>query len=261
MKQTINFMFSIGYRCYSTNFLKLYNLRKLSSPFDYLFIDFETSLKIINNKFIDYLHDIVLFNKRDNKVELFYKKNTDKINNMFFKLLENNLNYMENNYNDKDLLFNQNYIEDNILSNNIYNWKSICCFLNHNIIDNNVYNKIKDRCENFNYIMDKYNETTALFYITKIVNCENILDYINKIIDLKKIYEINCYLIIIINSDTIEENVYHKDSDKCLFIIKSVENYETQYSKYKTDNNLNYEKEFTILSEYFDFDLFEKKDI
>ena len=50
MKPIINFIFSIGYRCYSPDFLNTFNLIKMSSPFDYLFIDFETSLKIINNK-------------------------------------------------------------------------------------------------------------------------------------------------------------------------------------------------------------------
>lgn len=51
MKPIINFIFSIGYRCYSPDFLNNFKLRKMSSPFDYLFIDFETSLNIINNNF------------------------------------------------------------------------------------------------------------------------------------------------------------------------------------------------------------------
>ena len=60
MKPIINFIFSIGYRCYSTDLLETYKLRKMSSPFDYLFINFETSLKIINNNFEDFLYDIIL---------------------------------------------------------------------------------------------------------------------------------------------------------------------------------------------------------
>lgn len=67
MKNIINFIFSIGYRCDSVDFLKKFNLRKFSSPFDFLFIDFETSLKIINNNFDDFLHDIILFNKNEKK--------------------------------------------------------------------------------------------------------------------------------------------------------------------------------------------------
>ena len=86
MKPIINFIFSIGYRCYSPDFLNNFNLRKMSGPFDYLFIDFETSLKIINNNFDDYLYDIILFNKDYQQIELFNKKNTFEINNMFTPL-------------------------------------------------------------------------------------------------------------------------------------------------------------------------------
>ena len=48
----INFIFSIGYRCYSVDFLNFFKLRKMASPFDYLYIDLESSLKIINNNFV-----------------------------------------------------------------------------------------------------------------------------------------------------------------------------------------------------------------
>jgi len=261
MKPIINFIFSIGYRCYSTDLLETYKLRKMSSPFDYLFINFETSLKIINNNFEDFLYDIILFNKNTKSIELFYKKNTNEINKQFYELLENNIGYMAHNYNGSKLLFNQNYLDDNKLMDNLYNWNTICCFMHHNILDNHIYNSIKKRCERFNNIINKYSETTALFYITKIIHCENIVDYMNNILELKKRYDIKCFIIIIINCDNIADNNYYNEQDKCLFIIKNVENYETQYSKYETDNNLNYEKEFNVISNHFTFNLIEKNDI
>ena len=46
----------------------------MSSPFDYIIIDFETSLKLINNNFDNYLYDIILFNKNTQHIELLYKK-------------------------------------------------------------------------------------------------------------------------------------------------------------------------------------------
>ena len=108
MKPIINFIFSIGFRCYSTEFLNDFQLRKMSSPFDYVFIDFETSLKIINNNFDNYLYDI----------ELFYKKNTTEINNKCYELLlENNIGYMAHNY--SVITFNQNYLDDNKLNDNL----------------------------------------------------------------------------------------------------------------------------------------------
>jgi len=261
MKPTINFIFSIGYRCYSPQFLDTFKLRKMSGPFDYLFIDFESSLKIINNKFEDYLYDIILFNKNKKHIELFYKKNTNEINNKFYELLENNIGYMADNYNDGNLLFNQNYLHDNKLNDNLYNWNKICAFHHHNILDSNIYNSIKTRCERFNNIINKYYETTALFYITKIINGKSLVDFMINIIELKNKYLIKCLLIIIINCHNITDRNYYNEVDKCLFIIKKVENYETQYSKYKTDNNLNYEKEFNIISKYFKLRLIEKNNI
>jgi len=38
----IKFIFSIGFRCFSTDLLKKFKFRKISSPFDSLMIDIET---------------------------------------------------------------------------------------------------------------------------------------------------------------------------------------------------------------------------
>lgn len=261
MKPIINFIFSLGFRCYSPWFLTNFKLRKMSSPFDYLIINFETSLKIINNNFDDYLNDIILLNYDKQHIELFYKKNTTEINNKFYELLQNDIGYIIHKYNSNNLLINQNYIDDNKLDNNLYNWNTICLFHHHDILDTNIYTSMKNRCERFNNIINKYNETTSLFHITRIINCENIVDYMNNIIELKTKYGIKCFIIIIINCNNIEDNEYYNEVDKCLFIIKNVENYETQKAKYGVENELNYEKEFNSISKYFTFNLIEKDNI
>ena len=264
MKPVINFIFSIGHRCYAQDFLKKYDLKKMSSPFENLIIDFETSLKIINNKFDDFLDDIVLINNGTKHLELFYKKNTIEIDKKFHELLENDtIGYMRHNYNPFYIRINQNYL-DVKLHENFYNWNTICCFRHPNILDANVYNSIKNRYNRFNNIMNKYNETSALFYITRINTCDNITNYINNIIELKKKYNITCFIIIIINCDNIEDSHYYNETEKCLFIIKKVENYETQYTKYEIDNEvkyLNYENEFNIILNYFTLQLIEKNEI
>ena len=249
-KSIINFIFSMGYRCYSPDFLNSFKLRKMSGPFDYLFIDFETSLKIINNNFDDYLHDIVLFNK-----------NTTSIDDRFYELLHSNIGYMAHNYNSNNLLFNQNYLDNNKLDNNLYKWDTICSFHHHDILDNDIHTVIKTRCDRFNNIMNKYSETCALLHITKIINCKNITDYMDHIVTLKTKYDIKCFVIVIVNCSNIGDNKYYNEESKCLFIVKKVENYGTQYTKYQTDNNLNYKKEFDTMSQYFTFDLIEKNDI
>ena len=261
MKSIINFIFSIGYRCYSSEFLTHFKLRKMSGPFDFIFIDIESALNIINNNFDNYLFDIISFNKNTRNVELFYKKNTNEINNKYYELLENNIGYMAHDYSGINLILNQNYIDNCKLSNNLYNWDKICCFLHQDILDNYIYNLIKKRCERFNLIYNKYNNTTVLLYITQIVNSNNIEDYMNLIIELKKKNNINCFIIMIINSDNLEETHYFNEIERCLFIIKKVENYDIQYLKYQTDNNLNYEKELNIILKYFEFNLFEKENI
>ena len=83
----------------------------------------------------------------------------------------------------------------------------------------------------------------------------------NNIVELKIKYSIKCFIIIIINCDNIEDSEYYNEVDKCLFIIKKVENYETQYTKYQTENNLNYKKELNIISKYFTLNLIDKNDI
>jgi hypothetical protein len=57
----------------------------------------------------------------------------------------------------------------------------------------------------------------------------------------------------------VEDSEYYNALDKCLFIIKKVEDYDTQYAKYKIDNDLNYTREFNIIKKYFTLRLMENK--
>jgi hypothetical protein len=263
VKHELNCFFAIGHRCNSIDFLKHFKLRKFSGPFDHLYLDFETSLKIINTKFEKYLYDIVRFNKNAGKIELLYKKHTTEINNTFYELLKNpNLHYMRNNYNDSTETFNQNFLDENRLHDNMYNWNTICCFHHHDLSDINTYNTIQKRVDRFNNAFSKYNETTSLFFITKIITSkDNIMDYMYNMIELKKKYNINCFIIVIIPCDDREDNHYYYELNKCLFIVKKVENYDTQYSKYIIDNNMHhvdFTNEYNIILKYFNLNLIEK---
>jgi len=262
MTININFIFTLGYRCYATDFLNTHNLRKMSGPFDYLIIDFETAIKIISNKFSDFTSDIIYSNKNKNQISLFYKKNTTYINDKIIELLKKDIVYMNHCYNHMDLFINQNYLDINKINNNLYYWDNICLFMHHNLLDKNNYDKINMRCERFNNIINKYESSTALFYITKIVNYNNnIFDYINNIIKIKELYNINSYIIMIINCDNVEQSHYFYNKEKCLFIIRNVENYETQKIKYEVDNSSTYHDELKIIFNYFTFNLIEKNDI
>lgn len=260
-KSILNCVLSIGYRCYSAEFLKHYHLRKFSSPFDYTCIDMETCFKAIQNNYDDFLNDIVVMYRNRQSIELLYPKKTKNVKQNIVELLENDIGYMADNYNNIGLVMNQNYIDDTKLSGNLYDWSHICLFLHHAIQLEDIYQKLKMRCQRSQRIMQKYGETSCLFFISKIVNCSNIIDYMNEIIRLKQKYKIVSFLTMIICCDNLEDTHFYNESNKCLFIIKKVEDYETQYSRYRTDNNYGYDKEYNIMSQYFDFQLLEINEV
>ena len=273
MKPTLNFIFNIGHRCFSPDFLDTYKLRKIQSPFDFVFIDYESALKAIATKFADYLYDIVFFNKNAEQIVLYNAKNTADanpiINPKFYELLKQDVGYMAHDYNDNNLFINQNYLDTATaattteLSGNTYNWNTICMFLHHNVLDPTVNNVITKVCEKFNYIIDKYCETTALIYITKIITCDNngIGDYMNNMLQKKREHNIKCYIIVIVACDNIENAQHFFEEDKTLFIVKKVDDYDTQYAEYGLDTILNYENEFNVITKYFDVQLIEPNDI
>jgi hypothetical protein len=240
--------------------LKQYGLRKFSGPFDYLFIDFETTLKVIRNGFDDFLHDIILFNKNENRITLYYPKNTNEIDSKINGLMtEQLIGYMRFNYNPVNLFINQNYLRDRLLCGNLYHWDKICIFNHHDLTDNEIYSKLKLRCDRFQDIINNFSSNSILFYITRIIENENIHNHMNNVLSLKEQYEIHSYMVMIICSDTDKE--FHILKNNCLFIIKKVEPYLEQFEKYEYDsdlNDINYDNEINIIREYFDFQLEEK---
>lgn len=158
---------------------------------------------------------------------------------------------MKDNYNEKNLLINMNYM-DNIYRN-LYYWTKICIFLHHDVNNENTYDIIKKRCERFQKIYKLYNKNTVLINITKIIEINNIKNYINDVFSLKKKYNINCYLIIIVCSSILTEDIIFEND--ILFIIKKVDSYNYQFNNYRTDNNFDFDKEYEIIKNFFKFNL------
>jgi hypothetical protein len=247
----IYYIFSIGHRCNSTQVLKKHKLRNISSPFDYLFIDIESSFQIINNNFKVFLNDIVLFNKDSNQLNIYYTTN-NIVNELDNLKSYGNITYMAHNYNKNNLFINQNFIQN--ISANLYNWNRICIFIHHNLLNNSVYNTLIHRCNIFKNIYKIHPNKLCLFYITKIIEFNDITEYKQYIYNLTIKYNITCYIIIIICSDKLNNSFSFEN--KILYIIKNVSNYNYQYNtEYGTDNNLNYKKEFDIIYKLFDFKL------
>ena len=252
----INFIFSIGFRCYSNDFLNKYKLRKISGPFDYLFIDIVTAFDNINNDFDKFLSDIVFINKNNKVTKIYYSDNL--INNQILDFVENkDIGYMSHSYNDNNLIINQNFI--NKTPHNLYNWDRICIFHHHDIIEKSIYEKIYERMKIFINIYKERQNNMCLFYITRIVELENLDEYKTNINNLKKKYNINCYIIIIICSDKLDDN--YSLENNILYIIKKVNDYKHQYHYYGTDNDLNYDKEYNIINKIFNMKLVEYEQI
>ena len=250
---TINFIFSIGFRCNSCDFLKKYDIRPVSGPFDYLFVDIETAFENICNGFENFLKDIVHVNKSKNINEIYY---SNEIVCKKILDLSNDVRYMGHNYHDYDLLINQNFIDNN--DSNLYDWKRILLFLHHDITNQEAYESIYKRIQRFKKIYNERCENVCLFYITRIIEI-NFEIYKEKIKNLKKKYKINCYIVIIFCSHNVQQECYLLE-DNILFITKKVRSYKKQ--KIGTDNNnLNFNKEYITMIKAFNIELMSYKEI
>jgi len=83
--------------------------------------------------------------------------------------------------------------------------------------------------------------------------------YCSNIYNLKKKYNINCYIIIIICSDKLDDDYIFENN--ILYIIKKVNDYNYQYHNNGTDNNFNYDKEYNIINKIFNMKLLEYEQI
>jgi hypothetical protein len=254
----INYVFSVGYRCNSVQFLRRFEVSKFSGPFDWMYIDLETSLMNIHNRFEFYLNDIVILNKNENKLINIKNKNFESINSDILKLYDSNISYMNEDYFKTTLPINQNFTIVN--SSNLYEWNRICVFLHNNLMSDDEVNKLKIRIDRLNEVMDKDKSKVMLFHISKIIESKTIDEEINEIYSLVKKYNIESNLVSILCTPNYNDDV--KVIDNCFFIIKNVPDYTSQFENNKTDNNfewleygmygINFEKEYEIIKNNFD---------
>jgi len=246
-KIPINFIFSAGFSCDSANYLKRYDLRKMSGPFDYMYIDFETALKVMTTKFEDFTSDIVICNKHYQNRYLQNSKNTTEPHSRFKPLIERGfIGYRNDDYYDVDLLVNQNYIEEDELSGNLYDWANICVFFHHNIVNRENREKIIMRSNRFLNIYEQNSWKTCLLHVTKPLHVSTSTEeYMDSMIEMKKKYDIKCYFIIFILVETEDRVTTHEVKEDCLFIISSLDRCSW------TDEGIE------IIKEYFDIDVSE----
>lgn len=131
---SIHYIFGIGRRCNCTELIRNNRLTKIASPTDRVFIDLETSLINLKNHFENYLNDIVMINRAQNRKDLLYLNNRSEIDQRLSEFTNTDICYMSHNYNYNGytLCINQNYLPSNIVSN-IYEWERLCIFIHHNL--------------------------------------------------------------------------------------------------------------------------------
>jgi hypothetical protein len=233
-------------------------MSKFSGPFDWMYIDLETSLMNIQNRFESYLSDIVILNKSEDKLINIKNKNFELINSDILNLYNSNISYMNEDYFKTNLPINQNFTIVN--SSDLYEWSRICVFLHNDLTSENEVNKLKTRIDRLNEVVDKDKNKVMLFHISKIIESKKIEEEISEIYSLVKKYNIESNLVSIICASNYNDDI--KVIDNCFFIIKNVPDYTSQFENNKTDNNfewleygmngINFEKEYEIIKNNFD---------
>lgn len=214
-------------------------MSKFSGPFDWMYIDLDSSLINIRDKFSNYLSDISI--QKDSS-----------------------LTYMGQNYSETILPINTRFTERN--SNDVYDWERICVFLHHDLSKQEEIEKINVRIDRFNEIMDLSPEKIMLVYISKILNSPE--REMESIIEKVEEYGIKSYAVFVLCSSETAE--YNKMVGNCLFIFKNVPNYSFQYEQGRAENEfewaewgmqgINFDKECEIVKSYFDMSNLISKD-
>lgn len=237
----INYIFSIGYRCNSVQFVRKYNMSKFSGPFDWMYIDLDSSLINIRDKFSDYLIDV--------NIEI-----------------DGSLKYMDQDYSKTRLPINKKFTER--MGNDLYDWEKICIFLHHDTEKPEEVEKIKLRADRFNSLIESDPEKIMLVYISKILDSPD--DEMSRIVEMVKMYNIKTNFVFVLCSNGNTEG--YKKIENCLFIFKDVPGYLDQYNSGKAENEfewlewgmqgINFDKEYEIIKSHFDMNnLISKEEI
>jgi hypothetical protein len=264
-KIAIEYWFSAGFRCNATDFSVKYGFRKYSSPFDYMYLDFESMLQIISKRFEDFLNDIVVLDGHYHTLINYNSKNSQWVKPEYYPLLNIPIRYMRESFLKTFVRFNQNYTgpgpePGSAFVENLYDWPRICIHHHHNVTDEKVIDYMAKRCRRFLRASDTNYKTCILFHITKIMSRYNIRQEISRILSLKNKYNNRSYMVYIMCCDDRDED--HFFIDRCLFIVKKVPSYDQQYFDHGTENHvkyLNYDRENELIREHFDIQLTEKE--
>lgn len=226
---SINYIFPVGRRCNSSSFLRDSKLSRFAGPMDYMFIDLQTAKECIEDKFSNFLNDIV-----HNNEALLYEKNTTSIDSK----IDKDVKYFKSKWN--NVRINQNYLPS-VYKEDIYDWDRMCVFIHHAIEDQNVYNDIKMRCDRLVRCLD-YN---CLFvYFTEIIyDVEREMQRIQAIQFKERLF--------VVIFTAVSSALYMVKAGNIIFLVLKCDGYEEQSNRLN-DNDVFNTKEIlnTLLSVY-----------
>jgi len=245
----IDKIFSLGYRCNSTQFIREYKIWGISSPFDWIMIDFETAIKNISDGFKHFLSDIVVYKKLSYKAICY---STQPIKPFFNELDKLNITYMRQNLNELVIRLNQNYLPSNI-TGNIYEWDRICYFLHYNMEHEEEYNKILRRVKEFKDIYKNHPDDMLLFHISKIIESKNLDEIKQQHKNIIKEHKITCPIFMVLTVANGTKTELEIDDNIYLFTLP-VPSYEQQFPIIDAENMLgviNHKEIYKILTNEF----------
>ena len=222
-------IYSIGYRCNNDDFLKSNDLRKYSSPFSYMLIDYKSALYFIDNSFNNYFDYIII---EPNKIKLIDKFFTTSV------FINKNCN---------------NISKTNI----VHNWEKICLWNHHNL--NNEIDKIMIRANRLLYNLNNKSSSLMLFCIHKIQNYidNNINNYIDIAFLLKFNKKYNTHLLFILplyNYNLDPKIMYNSNNIMIIYLNSFYEGNGTAFS----DERIKWNDVMKLMNNYYNFNIEDK---
>ena len=222
-------IYSIGYRCNNDDLLNFINIRKYSSPFSYMIIDYKTALNYIDNSFVNY----------------------DK-----FKYINNNsgqYEWCDNKQWSRELYFRL-YFPDDIKTKKLSDWDNICVSNHHNLY--NEIDKILLRANRLLYNLKNKPSSLMLFCIHKIQNYidDNINNYIDIdfLLKFNKKYNTNLLFIIPLFNYNLDPKIMYNSNNIMIIYLNSF--YEGNGTAF-TDKRIKWNDVIKIMNNYYNFNI------
>ena len=255
----INYTFSIGSNCDSTFFMRYHKLSKFSGPMDWVYVDFDSALKNIEECFDRYTSDLFYYHPSyayhemgDNQLRthLINKKQYKQVDSRLKDISKNEFQLHPNKTYPKDFYINQNFLPDEV-TNNLVKWNHSCWFPHHNF--NNIAQNhiLQNKISAFNHVYANYKDNILFIGFNKFETIEDAYYEIRKITNKYHQSSLGCDVFYIILAPTNSSPEVFKHGD-VTFLLKHYEGI------YQFDESDKIPEAVNYLKGIYNFNLFDK---